>query len=216
MLDFNAMRHEFEALYSLTGRPSVDPELMIRGLLIGCLYGIRSKRRLVDEVHLNLAYRWFCRLGLEGHVLDRSTFSKNRHGRFADGDVLRRVFEMVVERCAAFGLVGGQAAAVEALRGRAKSATELVNLPRTPKPALFQQKTQGIDGKQRNRAHFNGSRSGQRKALGYFFAAMFMSIFVMSAGPISVEGQLRPILRSSLSSKYPIGSAVDISRRTGP
>lgn len=86
MLDFGAIRHELEVLYSHTGRPSVDPELMIRMLLIGYLYGIRSERRLVDEVHLNLAYRWFCRLGLEGRVPDRSTFSKNRHGRFAEGD----------------------------------------------------------------------------------------------------------------------------------
>jgi hypothetical protein len=77
LLDFSAIRHEFEALYSHTGRPSVDPELMIRMLLIGYLYGIRSERRLVEEVHLNLAYRWFCRLGLEGRVPDRSTFSKN-------------------------------------------------------------------------------------------------------------------------------------------
>jgi transposase len=113
LLDFGAIRHEFEALYSHTGRQSVDPELMIRMLLIGYLYGIRSERRLVDEVNLNLAYRWICRLGLEGLVPDRSIFSKNRHGRFADGDILRRVFEMVVDRCAAFGLVGGQAAAVD-------------------------------------------------------------------------------------------------------
>ena len=113
LLDFSGIRLELESLYSHTGRPSVDPELMIRMLLIGYLYGIRSERRLVDEVQLNLAYRWFCRLGLEGRVPDRSTFSKNRHGRFAEGDVLRRVFEMVVDRCAAFGLVGGQAAAVD-------------------------------------------------------------------------------------------------------
>jgi transposase len=113
LLDFSAIRHEFEALYSHTGRPSVDPELMIRMLLIGYLYGIRSERRLVEEVHVNLAYRWFCHLGLEGRVPERSTFSKNRHGRFAEGDVLRRVFEMVVDRCGAFGLVGGQAAAVD-------------------------------------------------------------------------------------------------------
>ena len=126
LLDFSAIRHELEALYSHTGRPSVDPELMIRMLLIGYLFGIRSERRLVDEVHLNLGYRWFCHLDLEGRVPDRSTFSKNRHalpgrrmrafaerGRFADGDVLRRVFEMVVDRCAAFGFVGGQAAAVD-------------------------------------------------------------------------------------------------------
>lgn len=113
LLDFSAIRRDLAELYSHTGRPSVDPELMIRMLLIGYLYGIWSEQRLVDEVHLNLGYRWFCCLGLEGSVPDRSTFSKNRHGRFADGDILRRVFEMVVDRCEAFGFVGGQAAAVD-------------------------------------------------------------------------------------------------------
>ena len=113
LLDLESLRPEFAALYSPIGRPSVDPELMIRMLLIGYLFGIRSERRLVEEVHLNLAYRWFCRLGLEGRVPDRSTFSKNRHGRFAEGDVLRRVFEMVVEKCAGFGFVGGTDAAVD-------------------------------------------------------------------------------------------------------
>lgn len=107
LLDFDAIRAELAALYSHTGRPSVDPELMLRMLLIGYLYGIRSERRLVEEIHLNLAYRWFCKLGLEGRVPDRSTFSKNRHGRFADGDVLRRLFESVVEKCIDFGIVGG-------------------------------------------------------------------------------------------------------------
>lgn len=129
LLDFGAIRHELEVLYSHTGCPSVDPELMIRILLIGYLYGIRSERRLVDEVHLNLAYRWFCRLGLEGRVPDRSTFSKNRHGRFADGDVLRQVFEMVVERCAAFGFVGGQAAAVDGSTIAADASRERKDQP---------------------------------------------------------------------------------------
>jgi transposase-like protein DUF772 len=72
--------------YSSTGRPSVDPELMIRMLMVGYCYGIRSERRLCEEVHLNLAYRWFCGLGLEGQVPDHSTFSKNRHGRFRESD----------------------------------------------------------------------------------------------------------------------------------
>ncbi len=129
LLDFGTIRHELEALYSHTGRPSVDPELMIRMLLIGYLYGIRSERRLVEEVHLNLAYRWFCRLGLEGRVPDRSTFSKNRHGRFADGDILRRVFEMVVDRCAAFGFVGGQAAAVDGSTIAADASRERKDQP---------------------------------------------------------------------------------------
>lgn len=113
LLDFDAIRADLEALYSHTGRPSVDPELMLRMLLIGYLCGIRSERRLVEEVHLNLAYRWFCKLGLEGRVPDRSTFSKNRHGRFADGEVMRRLFENVVAKCVAFGFVGGTDAAVD-------------------------------------------------------------------------------------------------------
>lgn len=113
LLDFESLRPEFAALYSYTGRPSVDPELMIRMLLIGYLYGVRSERRLVEEAHLNLAYRWFCGLGLEGQVPDRSTFSKNRHGRFAEGDILRRVFEMVVARCISAELVAGAGAAVD-------------------------------------------------------------------------------------------------------
>jgi transposase len=94
--------------YSVTGRPSVDPELMIRMLLIGYCLGIRSERRLCEEVHLNLAYRWFCRLGLEGKVPDHSTFSKNRHGRFRECDLFRRLFEVVVQRCLDEGLVGGE------------------------------------------------------------------------------------------------------------
>lgn len=112
-LDFKPLRADLAPLYSRIGRPSIDPELMIRMLLIGYLYGIRSETRLCEEVHLNLAYRWFCRLGLEGQVPERSTFSKNRHGRFAGGDMLRRVFEMVVSICADNGLVGGTGALVD-------------------------------------------------------------------------------------------------------
>jgi transposase len=76
-------------------------------LLVGYCFGIRSERRLCEEVHLNLAYRWFCRLGLDGEVPDHSTFSKNRHGRFRDCDPLRKLFETVVRRCMAEVLVGG-------------------------------------------------------------------------------------------------------------
>src|ERR1700749_5338408 len=83
-------------------------------LLIGYCFGIRLERRLCEEVHLNLAYRWFCRLGLDGDVPDRSTFSKNRHGRFRESDLLRRLFESVVRRCMAEGLVGGEGFAVDA------------------------------------------------------------------------------------------------------
>ena len=92
-VDLSELRRELAPFYSSMGRPSVDPELMIRMLIIGYYFGIRSERRLCEEVHLNLAYRWFCRLGLDGDVPDHSTFSKNRHGRFRDSDLLRRVFE---------------------------------------------------------------------------------------------------------------------------
>jgi transposase len=113
-VDLSDIREHLRPFYSETGRPSVDPELMIRMLLIGYCMGIRSERRLCDEVHLNLAYRWFCRLGLEGDVPDHSTFSKNRHGRFRDSDLLRELFEMTVARCMAEGLVGGEGFAVDA------------------------------------------------------------------------------------------------------
>jgi transposase len=112
-VDLSEVRRELAPFYSLMGRPSVDPELMIRMLIVGYCFGIRSERRLCEEVHLNLAYRWFCRLGLEGQVPDHSTFSKNRHGRFRESDLLRRVFETVVRRCMEEGLVGGEGFAVD-------------------------------------------------------------------------------------------------------
>ena len=96
------------AYYSDVGRPSIDPELMIRMLIVGYSFGIRSERRLCDEVHLNLAYRWFRRLGLDGDVPDHSTFSKNRHGRFRESDLLRKLFETVVGRCMKEGVVGAK------------------------------------------------------------------------------------------------------------
>ena len=113
-VELSDVRSHVAPFYSSTGRPSIDPELLIRMLLVGYCYGIRSERRLCEEVHLNLAYRWFCRLGLDGEVPDHSTFSKNRHGRFRDCDLLRKLFETVVQRCMAEGLVDGFAFAVDA------------------------------------------------------------------------------------------------------
>ena len=83
-LDLSDLRHYLADFYSPIGRPSIDPELMIRMLIVGYCYGIRSERRLCEEANLNLAYRWFCRLSLEDEVPNYSTFSKNRHGRFRD------------------------------------------------------------------------------------------------------------------------------------
>jgi transposase len=113
-VDLDGFRRHLAPFYSTTGRPSIDPELMIRMLLVGYCFGIRSERRLCEEVHLNLAYRWFCRLGLDGNVPDHSTFSKNRHGRFRDSDAFRHVFETVVGRCIKEELVGGEGFAVDA------------------------------------------------------------------------------------------------------
>jgi transposase len=113
-VELGALRRELAPFYSTIGRPSVDPELMIRMLIVGYCFGIRSERRLCEEVHLNLAYRWFCRIGLDGDVPDHSTFSKNRHGRFRDSDLLRRLFETVLRRCMDEGLVGGENLAVDA------------------------------------------------------------------------------------------------------
>jgi transposase len=113
-VEFGELRRELSSFYSTMGRPSVDPELMIRMLIVGYCFGIRSERRLCEEVHLNLAYRWFCRLGLDGRVPDHSTFSKNRHGRFRQSDLLRRLFETVLRRCINEGLVGGEGFAVDA------------------------------------------------------------------------------------------------------
>ncbi len=98
-VELDGLRRELAPFYSAIGRPSIDPELMIRMLLVGYCFGIRSERRLCEEVHLNLAYRWFCRLGLDGDVPDHSTFSKNRHGRFRECDLFRHLFEAVVQRC---------------------------------------------------------------------------------------------------------------------
>jgi transposase len=113
-VDLSGIRAHLRPFYSDLGRPSIDPELMIRMLIIGYCFGIRSERRLCEEVHLNLAYQWFCRLGLDGEVPDHSTFSKNRHGRFRDSDLLRELFETTVRRCVAEGLVGGDGFATDA------------------------------------------------------------------------------------------------------
>jgi transposase len=108
------LRAKLEPFYSDIGRPSIDPELMLRMLIVGYCYGIRFERRLCQEVELHLAYRWFCRLDLDDTVPDHSTFSVNRHGRFRDSDIFRHVFEAVVRACMDAGLVKGEGFAVDA------------------------------------------------------------------------------------------------------
>ena len=114
VLDLGWVHKELAPYYSRTGRPSIDPVLMIRLLIVGYVFAIRSERRLCTEVQVNLAYRWFCRLGIEDNIPDHSVFSRARHERFRESDALRRVFEGVVATCIAVGLVGGEAFSVDA------------------------------------------------------------------------------------------------------
>ncbi len=114
VLDLTWVRGELATYYSNTGRPSIDPELMIRMLIIGYIFAIRSERALCREVQVNLAYRWFCGLSIEDEIPDHSVFSRARNERFQDGDAFRRVFERVVETCIKAGLVGGEGFAVDA------------------------------------------------------------------------------------------------------
>jgi transposase len=123
-LDFESIRSHLKPYYSHTGRPSVDPELMIRMLLIGYCYGIRSERRLCEEVNFNLAYRWFCKRGLEDAVPDHSSFSKNRHGRFRESDLFRFVFDAVVQQCQEQQLIQGEGFATDASYVRADASWE--------------------------------------------------------------------------------------------
>ena len=114
LLDLSWVYNELTPCYSHTGRPSIDPVLMIRMLILGYVFAIRSERALCREVQLNLAYRWFCGLGIEDRVPDHSTFTRARNERFRDHDVFRHVFEHVVAVCIKAGLAGGNGFAVDA------------------------------------------------------------------------------------------------------
>jgi transposase len=113
-LDLSWLRGDLAPHYSSIGRPSIDPELMIRMLIVGYIFAIRSERLICREVQVNLAYRWFCKLGIEDAIPDHSAFSRARNERFREGEVFRRVFERVVEACIAAGLIGGEGFAVDA------------------------------------------------------------------------------------------------------
>jgi len=123
-IDLSIVHEQTEHLYSHTGRPSVDPEVLIRMMIIGYLYGITSERRLCAEVHLNLAYRWFCGMSLEDRVPEHSTFSKNRHGRFAGTELFRQLFIDVVRQAQKRGLVKGRHLTVDATTVQADASLD--------------------------------------------------------------------------------------------
>ncbi len=106
-IDLSFIRGKVKHLYSHTGRPSVDPETLLRMLIIGYLYGITSERRLCEEVKMHVGYRWFVGLTLEDKVPDHSTFSKNRHERFHESDLFQQIFDEIVDRCISYGFVTG-------------------------------------------------------------------------------------------------------------
>lgn len=124
VLDLDWLYKELASYYSHTGRPSIDPVLMIRMLIVGYVFAIRSERRLCSEVQVNLAYRWFCKLGIEDGIPDHSVFSRARHERFRQSDTLRRVFEGVVAQCIAAGLVGGEGFSIDASLIRADAGNK--------------------------------------------------------------------------------------------
>ncbi len=132
-VDFSFVRDRLHDTYSGTGRPSIDPEVLVRLLLIGYLYGITSERRLMDDVRMHLAYRWFTGLGFDQTIPDHSTVSKNRHGRFRQSGVFREVFEEIVRRCLAAGLVDGRHLSVDGTLVGADASAQ-TRVPREPQP----------------------------------------------------------------------------------
>jgi len=123
-IDFSFMEEKSRGLYSNRGRPSIDPEVLLRMLVVGYLHGIISERRLCEEVHLNLAYRWFCRLTLEDRVPDHSTFSKNRHGRAGWSELIRDSFTEVVRQAIELGVVRGAHLSVDATTIKADASMD--------------------------------------------------------------------------------------------
>ena len=123
-VEFSFIREKVKHLYSSTGRPSVDPEVMLRMLLVGYLFGITSERRLCDEVQMHVGYRWFVGLSLEDRVPDHSTFSKNRHGRFSQSGVYHQIFDQIVTQCIEKGLVSGKHFTVDSTLVKANAGTK--------------------------------------------------------------------------------------------
>jgi len=123
-ISFEFVRGQLKNSYSDTGRPSVDPELLLRILLIGYLYGVTSERRLVEELRMHLAWRWFTGLSFDQEIPHHSTFSKNRHGRFQESKLFEQLFEQIVRQCVEVGLVRGQQLSVDGSFVEANAAKE--------------------------------------------------------------------------------------------
>ena len=112
-ISFSFVRERWQASYSETGRPSIDPELLLRILLIGYLYGVTSERKLVEELRMHVGWRWFTGLGFDQEIPHHSTFSKNRHGRFQESKLFEQLLEEIVRQCVEVGLVRGKHLSVD-------------------------------------------------------------------------------------------------------
>src|ERR1700722_7604380 len=123
-VSFDFVREKLRASYSETGRPSIDPEVLLRILLLGYLYGITSERKLLEELRMHLAWRWFSGLGFEQEIPHHSTFSKNRHGRFQQSRLFQELFEQIVRQCVEVGLVEGKHLSVDGSFVEANAAKE--------------------------------------------------------------------------------------------
>jgi transposase len=123
-IDFNFVHEQLKDSYSDTGRPSIDPELLLRIVLIGYLYGIGSERKLVEELRMHLAWRWFTGLGFDQEIPHHSTFSKNRHGRFQESKLFEQMFERIVAQCLEVGLVHGDKLSVDGTFVEANASKE--------------------------------------------------------------------------------------------
>jgi len=123
-ISFGFVRQQLKDSYCEMGRPSIDPELLLRILLLGYLYGITSERKLVEELRMHLAWRWFTGLGFDPEIPHHSTFSKNRHGRFQESKLLEQLFEQIVRQCVEVGLVQGQHWSVDGSFVEAHAAKE--------------------------------------------------------------------------------------------
>src|SRR5512141_638021 len=123
-ISFAFVRERLKQSYSETGRPSIDPELLLRILLIGYLYGVTSERKLVEELRMHLAWRWFTGLGFDQEIPHHSTFSKNRHGRFQESKLFEQLFEQIVGQCVEVGLVEGKHLSVDGSFVEANAAKE--------------------------------------------------------------------------------------------
>jgi transposase len=134
-ISFDFVRKKLKDSYSDTGRPSIDPELLLRILLIGYLYGVTSECKLVEELQMHLAWRWFTGLSFDQEIPHHSTFSKNRHGRFLESNLFQQLIEEIVDRCQAAGLVEGEHLSVDGSFIPA-NASRLSRIPREQLPEV--------------------------------------------------------------------------------